>query len=507
MKKTAFILMLITLLSKVLGFGRDITLSYFYGASTISDAYLIAQTVPSVLFGFIGIALTTAYIPMATKIEEEYGLNEENRYTSNLINIVLLILGIIFVISFYYAEYVVKLFASGFYGETLSLAVKFTRISLVGMFFTAMISIYSGFLQIKEDFVTPAIIGFPLNIVTIIAIIISSKGNVNILILGSVIATASQFFIMLPSAHKKGFKYNCVVNFKDEKIKETFIIAMPVILGASVNQVNVLVDRTIASTISIGGISALNYADRLNLFIQGIFVTSIITVIYPYISKMIINDNMEGLKVTIKHSVNIVMICVIPITIGAMFFSEQIISILFGRGAFDINAVKMTASALFFYSIGMIGFGLREVLSRGFYAIQDTRTPMVNASLGMFLNIILNIILSKYMGIGGLALATSISALFTTALLFISLRKKIGGYGLNNITISFFKILIASIFMGIIAYKFYNIMFLSCYNMELSFIGAVSLGILSYAIFIYFMKINEIESIINLLKKNVCYKH
>lgn len=502
MKKAAFMIMIITLLSKILGFGRDVTLSYFYGASNISDAYLIAQTVPGVLFGFIGTALMTAYIPMESKIELESGLSEGNKYTSNLINIIILITSVIFVLSYIFTENIVTLFASGFYGETLNIAINFTRISLLGMFFTALVSIYSGFLQIKEDFVTPAIIGFPLNIITIVATIISSNGNINILITGTLIATAFQFFIMIPSAYKKGFRYKFKLDFKDKKIVETFIIAVPVIAGASVNQINVLVDRTIASQIVVGGISSLNYANRLNLFIQAIFVSSIISVIYPYISRMIMNNNLDGLKRTIKHSVNIVMICIVPITVGSMFFSEQIIMVLFGRGAFDITAIKMTSSALFFYSIGMIGFGLREIISRGFYAMQDTKTPMINASFGMILNIVLNIILSKYIGIGGLALATSISALFTTILLFISLRKKIGPYGLKNMFISFSKIFVASIIMGISSYIFFNLVIVK-YGILLSLIISVILGMIIYCIEIYFLKIDEIEIIITAIKAKI----
>lgn len=502
MKKTALIIMLITVLSKILGFGRDLTLSYFYGASNISDAYLVAQTVPSILTGFIGTALMTAYIPIESKIEKKHGFLEGNKYTSNLINIVILIIGVIFLFSLCFTEQIVKICASGFHGENLLIAVKFTKISLVGMFFTALLGIYTGYLQLKEDFVTPVIIGFPLNIIVILSILLSSNGNINILIIGTVLATALQLGIMLIMSYKKGFRYSFILNFKDINIKETLAISIPVIMGASVNQINVLVDRTIASKISIGGISALNYADRLNLFIQGIFVTSIISVIYPYIAKMIINNNLEGLKKTIKHSVVIVMIFVIPITIGSMFFSSQIIIMLFGRGKFDDNAVQMTSSALFFYSSGMLGFGLREVLARAFYAIKDTRTPTINATLGLILNIVLNVLLSSYMGIGGLALATSISALFTTFLLFISLRKKIGEYDLKSIIISFIKIVITSLFMGIIAYYGYQLISIK-YDMIISLFCAINLGMIVYFIIILFMKIEEVEFLKNSLKSKI----
>lgn len=494
--------MFITLMSKILGFGRDITLSYFYGASSISDAYLIAQTIPSVLFGFIGAALTTAYIPMQNKIESSDGLNAGNRYTSNLINAVVLVTGFIFMFAFYFAEEVVKLFASGFYGETLKTATAFTRISLLGMFFTALIAIYSGFLQIRGRFMIPALIGFPLNIITIVAIVASSKGNIYVLLIGTLVATASQLFMMLPSARKSGFRYKFVLDFKDPRMKETLLIALPVIIGVSVNQINILVDRTIASTITVGGISALNYAGRLNQFIQGLFVTSLIAVIYPSISRMIMNNNMDGLKKTIKESVIIVTIFVIPITIGSMLFANQIISILFGRGAFDTQAVTMTTSALFYYSIGMLGFGLREIISRGFYAMHDTKTPMINAAIGIVINIVLNIILSRYMGIGGLALATSISAIVTTLLLFWSLRKKIGTFGTRQISGSFLKILLASLIMGVFAKVSYDYLIVAL-SSNLALFISIAIGTLSYAIIIYFMKIDDVDVMVRLIKKKI----
>ncbi len=492
--------MLITLLSKFLGFGRDITLSYFYGASDVTDAYLISQTVPSMLFGFIGIALTTAYIPMQSKIESSFGVEAGNRYTSNLANIVLLIISAIFIFAFCFAEGVVKLFASGFYGETLNLAIAFTRISLIGMYFTALISIFSGFLQIKGDYITPAIMGFPFNTIVIISVIISSKENTSILVIGTVIAIAAQFFIMVPSIAQNGFKYYKIFELKDSRIKETLIIALPVIIGASVNQINILIDRTIASTISIGGISSLSYASRLNQFIQGVFITSIVVVVYPLISKMIVDNNVNGLKRTIKRSVISATIFLLPITFGSMIFSSEIINILFGRGAFDSQALKMTTSSLFFYSIGMLGFGMREILSRGFYAMQDTITPVKNAAIGMVLNIVLNIILSQYLGIGGLALATSIAATCITILLFISLRKKTGPFGIKQISISFLKILFASLIMSFISKTSFNYL-TNIIPQSISLLMGIGIGAISYFIIMYFMKVEEVDMLVVTFKK------
>lgn len=164
------------------------------------------------------------------------------------------------------------------------------------------------------------------------------------------------------------------------------------------------------------------------------------------------------------------------------------------------ETIEITANALFYYSIGMIAFGLRDILSRAFYALQDTKTPMINATIAVIINIILNIVLSKYLGIGGLALATSIAAIVGTLLLFITLRKKIGGFGLKEITISFIKIIIASIIMGIIAWFTYEFLETKL-KANISLILAIGVGTLSYFILIFFMKIPEVDRTIETVKK------
>ena len=502
MKKTALIVMIITILSKFLGFGREIVLSYVYGASAITDAYLISQTIPTVIFGFVSAGIATGFIPLYSRILNEQGQMEANKYTNNLSNALLLLASIIVAIVLLFAQPIVKIFASGFSGETLALAVAFTRISVFGVYFTALLNIFAGYLRIHDNYIIPALVGLPMNLVIIASLFISTKTNIYVIAIGSVLATASQLLLLIPFVRKTGYRYQPVLNLKDEYIKTMVVIALPVIAGQSVNQINVLVDRTLASGIAVGGISALNYANRLNGFVQGLFVASISTVLYPMISKMAAENNIKGLKSSISEAISIINLLVIPATIGAMIFSKEIVTLLFGRGAFTPEAIEMTANALFYYSIGMIAFGLRDILSRAFYALQDTKTPMINATIAVVINIILNIVLSKYLGIGGLALATSIAAIVGTLLLFITLRRKIGGFGLKEITKSFIKICIASILMGFIALGSFNF-FSQNIRENLALILAIGLGALAYAILIYFMRIPEVDRSIEVMKKKV----
>lgn len=500
MKKTALLIMIITVISKILGFIREIVLSYFYGASQISDAYLISLTIPLVIFSFIGTGIATGYIPTYSRISQQYGADEGNRYTNNLVNIIICICTLIVSVGILFTGPIVKLFASGFEGETLALAIKFTRISLVGIYCTGLIYVFNGFLQLKGNYAIPAMIGFPMNFVIITSIIISKSTSRLLLPLGTVLSSAMQLTFLLPFLRRKEYKHRFILKFNDEHIKHMLFLAIPIMIGVSVNQINILVDRTLASQLAVGGISALNYANKLNGFIQGIFVLSISTVIYPIISKMAAESNYEGLKKSISRAIGSINLLVIPATIGAMFFAEPIVRLLFDRGAFDEQAIIMTSSALFFYSIGMIGFGLREILSRAFYAMQDTKTPMINAAIAMGINIVLNLILSKFLGIGGLALATSISAILCTGLLIISLQKRIGSFGLKNTTISFVKIAGASVVMGIISKLTYDVLS-TIVTSDLALIIAIGIGAMIYFMIIYFMRIDDVDIIIRAIRR------
>lgn len=502
MKRTALLIVVITILSKFVGFGREMVLAYFYGASSVSDAYLISMTIPTTIFAFISGAIASVFIPMYTQIEAELGVKEADKYTNNLVNILLLICTVLILFGLIFTEQLVKVFALGFEGEILDLAVSFTRVSLLGIYFSALNTVFNAFLQVKGNFAAPAAIGFPYNFCIIISIILSAKGNLIILAFGLFFAAVAQFLFLLPFIGQKEFTYRATINFADPHIKEMLYLALPVLIGVAVNDINAIVDKTMASQIYEGGISVLNYALRLNGFVQGIVVLSIAVAMYPLISKMAAEDNISGLKKTLSEAITGIGLLVIPCTVGAMVLAEPIIALLFGRGAFDEQAIVMTASALFFYAIGMIGIGLRQVLSRSFYALQDTKTPMINAAIGMVLNVTLNIILSRFLGIGGLALATSISAMIMSILLVANLRHKIGALGFKKITLSFIKILFASVVMGVIARGCFSYLTITL-SQNLSLLAAMAVGALSYFVIIYFMKIEDVDAVVKAVREKI----
>ena len=327
MKKAALLVMVITIISKVLGFGREIILSYVFGASAITDAYLISQTIPIAIFSFISAGIATGFIPMYSRIQKEDGQLSADQFTSNLSNILILLASVIVAIVLVFTQPIVRFFASGFSGKTLELAVNFTRITVFGVYFTALLNIFAGYLRVYENYVVTALAGFPMNLIIISSLLISAKTNVYMIAFGSLLAIASQLLFFIPFIRKAGFRYKPVLNLKDEQIKTMLFIALPVIVGTSVNEINVLVDRTLASGIAVGGISALNYARRLNGFVQGLFVASITTVMFPMISKMAAEDNIKGLQSTKSEAISTISLLVVPASNGALIFSEEIVSL------------------------------------------------------------------------------------------------------------------------------------------------------------------------------------
>lgn len=502
MKETAIVLMLATVTSKILGFVREMVLGYFYGVSDVAGAYKIALTIPGTIFAIIGAGIATGYIPMYSRVEKEKGLLTANRFTSNMINVVMLLCTIIVIFVLAFTTPVVKIFASGLQGYELELTVMMTKFTIVGVYFTALVYIFTAYLNLKNNFLIPALVAIPMNIIVIVSIWLSSNMGVEVLAIGTLISIAAQMVFLAPFIRKTGYRHKLSLNRKDEDLKKMVLLAVPVIIGISVNQINTIVDKTIASEISINAVAALDYAVKLNGFVQGIFVMSIVTAMYPMISRMGVENNIVGLKNSLKEAIISVCLLVIPVTVGAMVLSEPVVRVLFGRGAFGEEGIAMTSGALFFYSIGMIGYGLREVISKAFYSLQDTKTPMINAAVAVVINIILCLILSQVMGMNGLALATSTAGIFCTITLFISLRKKIGSISLKEIIISMIKISIASVIMGVIARFVFSAVSASL-GVTLGLMIAIIVGALAYFVVIYFMRINEVKSIIEMVKGRI----
>ena len=503
--KAAVGLMIVTILSKIIGFAREQVLSFVYGASMYTDIYFATMNIPNVIFAAIGAALSTTFIPLYCDINNSLGEKKSLKFTNNILTIVFIICILIAILGFVFTEPLLKIFAFGFEGERLAIGIKFTKILIFSVVFIGISNVLTAYLQVNNNFTIPGLISLPQNIIVIISILLSAKYGPYVLVWGTLIGISSQVVFQLPFAYKERYRLKPHVDLKDSYLKKMLVLTAPVLAGVAVHQVNIMVDKNLASLLPEGSISALNFADRLNNFILALFITSIVAVVYPMLSKLSHEDNKEKFSDYIVKSSNSIILLVIPISIGAIVLSKPIVKLLFERGAFDDRATIMTSSALSMYSIGLVAYGLRDIINKVFYSLQDTKTPMVNGAISMGLNIALNIIFVKFMGHAGLALATSLSAIMCTLLLFYSLRKKIGDFGQEKIVRTTIKSVLSAILMGVsvsFSYKFIiNHIEVGFIGQVISILGSVLSGIIVYGISVTILKIEEVYMIINLFNK------
>lgn len=502
--KNVVLLMSLTLLSKFVGFFREQVMSYYYGASMYSDIYFSAYDIPKILFSLLAASLATTYIPMYNRVVEEKGEERANVFTNNVLNLTLLVGFLISVVAFIFMEPIVKVFAYGFKGETFNETVKFTRIMLAGYIFSGMSSVVSSFLQNKDDFLISGITGIPYNVIAILSIVISIyTNNIYILPIGASLALFSQYIIQLPKSFKLGYKPMPVIDFKDKYVLDMLFLVAPVLVSTSVSQINRAVDKTLASTLVVGSMSSLNYSNKLMGFFIGIFITAISIVIFPQLSKMSFDKDKTGFNNLIKRSVNIVYIMIIPITFLCIVLAKPIIMALFMRGAFDMRAANLTTNAFIFYLVGMIGLAMRTVVMKVFYSIGDTKTPMVNSTISVLLNIGLSIALVKPMQNGGLALATSLSYIISMIMLMNSLKKTIGDYGEKEVMSCIAKVFVGSIIMALIAKLVYDfIVGMAGSGGLVNFVGLIIAAAISTLVYLLVVKLLKVDEIDYLFKES-----
>lgn len=503
MGKIGIVLILIQLISKIFGFAREIVLSYFYGTSSISDAYLIAFTIPSILFTIIGTGITAGYIPTYNKIRKLECDNSAKIFTSNLINIIGVMCLFLAVITFMFPSLIVKLLASGFDAEKLELAIFFTRISVWSIIFLGISTIALSYLNINDSFYVSSLIGIPLNIGLIGGIILSYYHSKFYLAFGITIGYALQLIMITPVLQRKGYKHKLFLDLNDKYIKEIMLLAVPMIIGSCASQLNVVIDRTIASFLPTGSISALNYSSKLNTFIQGVLLTPIITILYPKISKLAANNEYNKLATYFYEVISLITLLVLPIMIGGMYLSRELTGILFLRGAFTNEALEITANSVFFYLLGIIGIAFREVQFRVYYSYGDTKTPVKNSIIAIGINIVLNLILSRTMGAPGLALSTSLSSIIASVLLQKDIKKYLRKLKtVKTILYNISKIFISNATMLLVLFIVAHF-----YPPKISILNLfiqILIGSSVYLVCLKFLNVKEFNKLINAIKqKNI----
>lgn len=447
MKKAAILVMILTVISKIIAYSKDIVMAYFYGTSSIVDVFVISTTIPILVFTFFGSAVSAGYIPKYNSISKNNDEEAAKRFSTNLINILLCIFLFLIILMMIFTKQIVLLFASGFDQEMLNQTVFFTRIASLTLLTSVPIAIVSTYLQLKKSFWYISLQTVPLNLTVILFIYISSIYGQNIIIFGFLIGAMAQLIVLLPFAVKHKFKYGTYINFTDKDIRTFIIMVAPVFFTIAVNDINQIIDRSLASNLEIGVIGALNYAQKFNVLVQTLLVSSITIVIFPVLTELASSNDMIRFNKKIIESLNVMTLMIVPTTLGLILFAEDITYLFYYRGEFGDDSLKLTSLALLFYSIGMLGFGFRQVLTRAFYALNNYKIPLLNSVISAIINIVLNFLLFYYtnMGIAGLALSTSVAGLLSAVFLLTQLSKQHKDVHFDGFIVTFIKIIMCTI--------------------------------------------------------------
>lgn len=490
LKSAAVFLVFFSILSKILGIFREIITAYFFGTTSYLDAYLIATTIPNFIMHLIvGSTFLVAFINLFNKLIYKNDENQAWRFASNIINLSIIIFGLILIpFSILFAGWIVKLFAPGFSKSTYELSVSLTRIMLPSMIFFVLTTISQGILNSYEHFTAPGLKSIILNLTMILVIVLGYKiFGIYSLAIGFLLASVFQFIVQIPVLIPRIKIYFFSINFLDKNFQYFFTLFLPLSIVMGINQLNILVDRIIASTLFEGSISALSYSSHLMEASENIFGVSLATVIFPRLSSLSFKNQSEEFENLITKSLSVLFYSTLPITFGFIFFGKPIITILFQRGNFNIMSTNMTNKALVYYSFAAFFMSANYVLIRTLYVLEKVKITVIISSVSLILNIILNILLSRLIGIGGITLATSISSgvLFLTALNVIIKQIQIRDF--NKIYRKFLIIFIiefVSFFVGWFIYKLLR------YQYSINF--AISIFI-SFFVLILFSEILEIE--------------
>ncbi|MGK0297494.1 MAG: putative peptidoglycan lipid II flippase [Gammaproteobacteria bacterium] len=420
-----------TMISRVFGMVRDVVLARIFGAGLGFDVFIVAFKIPNFLRRlFAEGGFSQAFVPVLSEYREKKTKEEVQAlidHTSATLGLILFFISIVGVIA---APVLISIFAPGFIdaGNKFELASDMLRITFPYILFISLTAFAGGILNTYRHFSVPAFTPVFLNLSLIACAIwlaphFPEDKQVVALAWGVLIAGIIQLGFQIPFLIKLGLLPFPRFNRDKEGVSRILKLMVPTLFAASITQINLLVDTLIASFLQTGSISWLYYSDRMVELPLGVFGVALATVILPNLSAEHAKGDSNAYGKILTWALGLVFLISLPAAFGLALLSAPILTTLFQYAEFTTNDVLMSSKSLIAYSVGLPGFILIKVLSSAFFSRQDTRTPVKIAVVAMVSNIVLNLLLVKYLGHAGLALATSISAYINAGLLFIWLRK------------------------------------------------------------------------------------
>ena len=449
--RTVSFMMMITLLGKILGLVREQFLAANYAYSTEAAAFLLASRIPRTFFDVIfASAISASFIPIFVEALQKQGKEEAYQLANRFITLISTVTVGMMLIGMALAEPLTWLIAPGYDLETATLCIQLLRMLFPTMLFTAVAFSFVGILQSLEEFNIPAALSVASNGVLILYyIFFNEKFGIYGLTIAFLIGWAMQAVMQIPALCKKGYYYRPDFHFKDEGLKKIGMLMLPVMVSTWIQPINFMVNTRFASQLSSGtvtngnlGVSALEYANNLYTIIVGVFVLAIANMVFPKFSRM--TENKKEFGKAVKGTLKAMIFLLIPMTVGLMALAEPIVTVIYKRGKFDILATEMTSAALFFFALGMVGYGVQNILSRAFYANQDGKTPFYSGLVSIVINAALCAMLLKPMGIGGLALAAAVSSTAAAGVLLIPTVKQYPDIIDKDLLVQLAKMLLAA---------------------------------------------------------------
>lgn len=446
--KTISVMAIIIMLAKVMGLLREMLVANIYGQGMESDILNTATQIPLLFFDMVlGVAILSTFVPIFNRKIEESGKESAMTFANNFAGVVGVIAVCVAAAGIVFAEPIVRLMVPGYAevsGKVEQTAVLL-RILFPSIAFTSMAYIAVGVLQSFGEFTLPSLISVVSNGVMILYLIIfGDKIGLYGVAVSMLLAWIMQVVIQVPHLIKFGYKFKFTVNFKDRGIKEAALIAIPVLISSWVQPFCNVINMSFGSGLGDGAVSALGWANKIYIIMVGVFAYAVTNFIFPKLSRLSGDERSAEFSELTRLSVGYIVYIITFVCALFLALSQPIISIVFERGAFTAKASAITGEALFFYSFGMIGYAICEVLNKSFYALSDGKTPMITSIIGVAVNFISAAVLVKIfkMEVGGLALASAISSIVIALCLVVMINKRRSGVINSKFIINAVKILI-----------------------------------------------------------------
>ena len=425
--KSVAIIFVIGVLSRILGFFREMVLAAVFGASPVTDAYTITLSIPYVVFAAFGSAITTVILPLLAQYRARGQMEDLERVAWTLFHALLLLLLVVLAAMMAGVDVVLRLFAPGFGGETFALARELALILLPGILFMGIIGWLQAVHNSARSFTAPAAVGIPLNFIMMAGTYFFGRWyGIEAVAWASLAAMASQVLVLWPGLRHLGLTYRPVLDWRHPDLRLVLKRTGPVLLGTGAVQLSQIVDKALASGLPAGSAAALTFAQRLQGLPLGLITFPIINVVYPELATRIARGERQGFGAALNRGLRVLTFVLAPVSAGLILLRVEVTRLVFERGAFDFHDTQMTAFALLFYMLGLTGYAWRELLSRAMYSMGDTWTPASTAAVAMGLNIAVNLVLVRFLAQGGIALAASVAMWWGALVLMVRIRRRAG---------------------------------------------------------------------------------